>query len=426
MSRHVNQLTIAPADTVGSVRTRLRQLRGQRVLLVWANDSDNLKRRIDLILLQREAHRNAIHLAIVATDKRLARLAAELDISCFVSAEAATSARWKRSRSRVFLPRQHRPRRGMQLAEMARLARESQRAAESHSWRMHVVRFFLFIALVSCVVGLVYAVAPGAVARVTLRQRALSIQVDIVADPKVSAPDLDYAVIPALPLRETVETTATIPTTGTRWLDSAETDGGGNRSVTVVAPNDPARLAELARTQLQSKAYDRMIARLSDSQVIVIESLQIAEEDKDWLAFSAAVGEIADELTLSMRAVATALAVDESLAREVARTQLEASIPEGMALLPDTFALRRGAFGLSRVKRQVRFAASASGVAMARLDIDALRNDLAGASLDEARTILRSHDAIDAQTLGISLHPRGWGRMPILPLRIHIEIQDGA
>ena len=425
MSTQVEQLAIAAADTVSSVRTRLLQLRGQRVLLVWEAGSDTLKRRLDLILLQREAHRNAIQLAIIADGKRLARLAAELDISCFDSVEIAASARWKRSRNRVFLPRQHRLRRGLQLAEMARLARDTRPTAKSTSWRLLAFRVALVIALVLIVGGLVYAIAPGAVLRVTLRQEAVSLRVDIVADPKVAAADLDRAVIPALPLRETVETTATIPTTGTRWLEQAEIDGGGNRSVQVVAPNDPARLAEVARTQLQSLAYDRMTAGISDNQVIVIESLEIAEEDKDWLAYSAAVGEVADELTLTMRAVATALAVDEALAGDLALSRLESSLPEGMTLLRDSLAFQRGGFDLSRAKEQVRFTSIGRGTAIAQLDMDALRNQLAGKSLDEARTILQLHDAFDTPPR-TSLHPRGFGRMPILPLRIHIEVQDAA
>lgn len=516
MSSTVEHFHLAPSDTLTSIRARLSQLRGQRVLLIWTPDCDNLKRRLDLVLIQREADRNAIQLAIVTHDPNLQAHAAELNISCFESIEATQNQRWQRSRNKVFLPRYHRPRADLQPADLARIADNLAGSRETYKWRILIVRAAVSLLLCAVIGALVYVIAPGAVVRVQLRSERVEIEVEVTADRKAEAVDHQRALIPAILLHETIQTSASIPSSGTQWLegDSAAgavtftnladhpveipaglslgantgepilfetsanvvlpagidssidaaivaadgysgsignvdagkinrvlgplaervsvinlspTDGGSDRRVQVVAAADRTRLLDIARLQLQSLAYDRMRAGLSDSQVIIIESLQIAEENKDWLDYSAVVGEVASELSLTMRAVVSALAVDEKLARQVALAQLEAAVPPDMTLRSDTYVYERGAFNLARAKDQIRFTARGSGIALAALDADALREQLAGAELTEAQNILRDNRAFAQQPPPqLSLHPRGFGRMPLLPIRIHIEIQAAA
>ncbi|MCY4463971.1 MAG: hypothetical protein OXE46_00370 [Chloroflexi bacterium] len=514
MSSTIEQLHLAPNDTITSLRARLSQLRGQRVVLVWTPDCDNLKRRLDLVLIQREADRNVIQLAIVSQDPGLQAHAAELNLSCFESIEASQNQRWKRSRNKVFLPRYHRPRAELQPSDLAWIANRLARPRERNKWRILFLRAAIILLLCAVVGALVYVIAPGAVLRVRLRSERVGIEVEITADRKAEAVDLQRALIPAIPLRETIETSASIPSSGTQWLDGvpaagavtfsnltdqpvdipagstigastaepilfetiasvvvpggigssidaaivaaegyrgsignvdagminrvfgpldqsvtisnpAPAAGGSDRSVKVVAAADKTRLLDIARLQLQSLAYDRMRAGLSESQVIIIESLQIAEENKDWLDYSAVVGAISSQLSLTMRAVVTALAVDEKLAQQIVLAELEASVPPDMTLKTDSLVYERGAFNLSRAKEQIRFTARGRGIALASLDADSLREQLAGADLDEAQSILRDNKGFVQQPPPrLSLHPRGFGHMPLLPIRIHIEVQE--
>lgn len=513
MSSTIEQLHLAPNDTITSIRVRLSQLRGKRVVLIWTPDCDNLKRRLDLVLIQREADRNAIQLAIVAHDPNLQAHAAELNISCFDSIEASQNQRWKRSRNKVFLPRYHRPRADLQPRELARVADKLGGRSENR-WRMLIVRAAVILLLCAVVGALVYVIAPGAVIRVQLRSERVTVEVEVTADRKAETVDRQRALIPAIRLRETIETSASIPSSGTQWLEgvpatgvatftnlsdqpvdlpagstigvstgdpvlfettasvvvpggigssldaaivAAEGYGGGignvaagtinrvvgplaesvtvvnlspmtggsDRSVKIVAAADKTRLLDIARLQLQSLAYDRMRAGLSEGQVIIIESLQIAEENKDWQDYSAVVGAATSELSLTMRAVVSALAVDEKLARQVVLAQLEAAVPPDMTLQTDTLVYERGAFNLSRAKEQIRFTVHGRGIALASLDADSLREQLAGADLDAAQSILRENKAFAQQPAPrISVHPRGFGRMPLLPIRIHIEAQE--
>ncbi|MYC56061.1 MAG: hypothetical protein F4X46_10840 [Chloroflexi bacterium] len=516
MSSAIEQLLLAPNDTLSSLRVRLTQLRGKRVLLIFPPDSDMLKRRLDLVLLQREARRNAIQLAIVAQDTSLQAHAAELNISCFASVEASQIQRWKRSRNKVFLPRYHRPRADLQPADLARIADKRGRARQNNTWRILILRAGIILLLCAVVGALVYTIAPGAVIRVQLRSQEVQTEVEIIADSQAVAVDWQRGLIPALRLRDMLQTSASIPSSGAQSiagasatgsvtfinlrdqlldfpagsivstsagdavffetsadvivpagigssvdapivaasgyggrignvavgainrvagdlvdsvtvLNLAPTAGGSDRAVQVIAAVDHARLLDIARLQLQSLAYDRMRADLSQSQVIIIESLQIAEENKDWLDYSAVVGARASQLSLTMRAVVSALAVDEKLAREILQTELAAAAPAGMALQADTVVYERGAFDFSPAKEQVRFMARGSAVAQAQLDVAALRERLAGADLDAAQSHLREHPSlVQRPPPQLSLYPRGLGRMPLLPLRIQIDIADAA
>ena len=92
MSTEVENLHLQKDDTVVTVRDRLSGLRGKRVLLIWPASGSNLRRKLDLVLIQREAYRRAIQLAIVAQDDDLRAFAAELNISCFPSIKRASTS----------------------------------------------------------------------------------------------------------------------------------------------------------------------------------------------------------------------------------------------------------------------------------------------------------------------------------------------
>ena len=59
---------LEPGEDVASVRDRLTFLRGQHVLLIWPENGTALNRKLDLVLVQREAMRLAIRLALITHD----------------------------------------------------------------------------------------------------------------------------------------------------------------------------------------------------------------------------------------------------------------------------------------------------------------------------------------------------------------------
>jgi hypothetical protein len=84
-------------------------MRGQRVLIVWPEQGTALTRKLDLVLIQRDAMRRAIRLALVTHDPVVVEHARELNISTFETIGASERGRWKRGRSKVFISRFQRP-----------------------------------------------------------------------------------------------------------------------------------------------------------------------------------------------------------------------------------------------------------------------------------------------------------------------------
>ena len=516
MSSETERLQLSSTDTVVTLRERFLSLRGRRVLLIWPPDGKPLGRKLDLVLIQRDADRRAIQLALVCLDKDIASHAAELNISCFASIDASRSERWKRSRQRLFLPRYHNPSADLQTEDLATIAALIERRRHASAWRASIERLLVLILLVGLIGSAFYAFLPGAVVELTLRVHELVAVVDIVADSKANAVDLERGVIPVLTLRKTVETTATIPASGIFRLDSvsaaglvtftnlgdslivipsktilgtsagepilfetmadvvvpggvgrsvdatvqaregyrgsignvsagmintvigaladdvsvinlAPAVGGGVRSVKVVAEADKARLLDSVRIQLQSLAFERMRATLSDSQVIIIESIGIEEERKEWTTFSADVGAMTTELSLSMRAVVAALALDDRYGRQVAVGRLKAKLPAGTTLVADSVRYARGPFAPGRHTGQVSFTVTGSALAMPDLDTEELRAALAGLTLGEATDLLGARPELSsADRPVLTVYPKGLARMPLLPIRIDLQIKGGA
>ena len=514
MSAESVSYSLEPTDTVASLRRWLAGYRGQRVLLIWPEASTNLRSKLDLVLIQREAYRRAIQLAIVTDDDKQKLIAAELNISCFDTMEASRASRWKRGRKRVFLPRYHKPSPDLKAEDLELIAGRIASRKQGSTWRSLVERIAV-LALLAAVVGAVlYTVIPGAEVVITLREEVITVDVNIVADRKANAIRTDGGVIPALALRETVETTATVPATGAVWLDStsaaaivsltnldsglvnipqgtilgtsagepilfetiadvvlpsgvgqrvdaavqampsyrgsvgnvgpgmintvlgelservavinlASASGGSNRGVKTVTVADQTKLLESARIRLQSLAYEQMRAALSDSQVIIIESLRIDQERKEWTNFSADVGAMTSELSLTMRAIVSALVVDDRYARRLTLARIRDKIPANFELVDNSLAYARGPFKLGRAEGQINFTATGSATVRAIFDADKLREQLAALPLREAREHLEAQAGLsDARPAQFRLVPATLQRMPALAIRIHIRQRE--
>ena len=513
MSTEVEQVRLKASDTIVTVRDRLSGLRGRRVLLIWPEGSSNLRRKLDLVLIQREAYRRAIQLAIVSQEPSLRFFAAELNISCFPSIEVSQRERWKRGRHKVFLPRYHKPDADL-LAEDLEFMRARR---QSHSpWRTFFERLIALALLFAAVAAALYTVVPGAVVSISLREENINLVFDIVADRKVKTVDAAKGIIPAETIRATVEATATLPTTGSVRLDSVSAvaavtftnlggnslvvprgtilgtsagepilfetvadvlvpsgvgrsadgavvateshrgsignvgpgminsvlgglaervsvinltsaAGGSNRRVKSVSVADQDKLLEILRIQLQSLAYEQMRGALSESQIIIIESIKIEDERKEWTNCSADVGTMASELSLSMRAVVSGLAIDDRYGRQLLLARLKAAAPAEKELQLDSVAYVRGPFSQSRADGQISFTVHGIASVIAKIDSDDLREQLAGATLEQARKLLAGKAEIStADPPLIEVFPSRLGRMPQLAIRIDVQVRDQA
>jgi len=166
-----------------------------------------------------------------------------------------------------------------------------------------------------------------------------------------------------------------------------------------------------------------MEPRLEENQFIISETIRIVEEREDWMIFSQPVGASADELSLTMRAVVQATAVDEDLARQVAFARLGGQIPRTFELRPDSVIYERGTVTTIDPDGAVTFTMVAGGIVNPQINLDTLQQNIAGRSLDEAtRYLANTIDLAVGTTPQITLSPSWLPHLPLLPFRIRLQV----
>lgn len=516
-TRQPEYLQLEAGESVPSVRDRLGFIRGKRVLLIWPEEGTALTRKLDLVLIQREAKRRVIQLALVTHDEQVMQHAHDLGISTFETIKASERARWQRGRTRVFIQRYHKPSDSPEPEDLMDAAsRVRGKSGRFIKLRRIIERIVAILILAGTIFGVGYYVVPSATVTLQLAREEIAVNAIITADLNSTDVDIENGIIPATVLRATVETTGTIESTGTqdisdavasgtvvftnltnepvqippntvlstsastpvlfKTLDEATvppgtegrvevvveamqassgdvgnveagmintvigplenrvtvlnvtpTTGGENRALATVTPTDLDRLIAIVRGQLQSLAYQEMQVNLTDSQFIVIETITITEERTDWTNFSHDVGDITDNVTLNMRAVVEAVVLDDRLGRQITFARLSSAKPPRLVIQPESITYERGPVINVDADRRVTFEATGSGVTVAQIDPARLQSMLTGLSLDEARILIQQEALLAEGTEpNISITPENFRRMPMLPLRINIEVHEAA
>jgi hypothetical protein len=205
----------------------------------------------------------------------------------------------------------------------------------------------------------------------------------------------------------------------------APTSGGETRTTAAVSENDITRLESMVRQQIQSQAYTEMQPLLNESQFIILDSLRITEERNDWKTYSADVGDTVETLSLDMRGVVEAVAVDEQFGRQIAFASLSNLIPRGRVIEPGSVQYARGAVSGALRGGGVTFDMTASAVVVEPVDIGQMRGQLAGRSLPDAMTYLVNQvETQNGTAPRITLSPSWVRRMPVLPFRIRVRLEE--
>src|SRR5262245_11648002 len=171
MANKAEFIQLETGDDAGSVRDRLSFIRGQRVLLIWPEEGTILTRKLDLVLIQREAMRRSIRLALVTHDPQAIQHAVELNISTFETIGSSERGRWKRGRSKVFTSRSQRPDDEPIPDDLKEVASRiyAEDSARQRRWR-RIQRVLLFAILLALAGGLIYVFLPSATVQLTPAQ----------------------------------------------------------------------------------------------------------------------------------------------------------------------------------------------------------------------------------------------------------------
>lgn len=209
---------LEPYDDVTSVRDRLASVRAERTLLVWprpdATPKPILSRKLDLILIQREAARRGTWLALVTTEPDVIDVAAALNISVFRSVGASQRGRWKRPRNKVFVDRADRPDDSPDPRELMLQVSRLRVLSPRQRLRRRAVRIGTAMILGLALLIFAYVITPGAEIVIFPAQAQINATLTLIADPALSFVDVEGGRIPAILDTVQVESRASIPTTG--------------------------------------------------------------------------------------------------------------------------------------------------------------------------------------------------------------------
>ncbi len=514
MSERPHLIQLEADEDATSVRDRLSFFRGKPVLLVWPEKGTVLTRKLDLVLVQREAMRRAIRLALVTHDARVAKHAEELNISAFETIGESDRKRWKRGRSKVFANRFQKPQTEVEPEDLQEVASRVKNPVEVNPVRQNLIRVGVTLVLVLVVVGVAYAVVPVATVTLTPARAEVEIAATITASQDAADVNVDEGVVPVTVLRVDTTQSGTIETTGTQVLDDTRavgqvvfvnraaqaveipegtvvstsagtpvqfrtleavtlaasagfqseapiealqdfsgevgnvaggqintvegplanqievrnvepTLGGGSQTAPAVSEGDLERLESMVQQQIQSQAFTEMQPLLGPSQFVILETVRIGEERQDWKTFSAEVGTSAETVTLEMRAIVEASAVDEQFGRQVAFANLSRQVPRGRIIDPATIQYARGPVNAIMADGSVVFDMTVTANIVEPVDVAEVQREIAGKSLNDALTYVANQFDVQQGTVPqISLSPTWMRHMPLLPFRIQVQLEE--
>jgi hypothetical protein len=199
--------------------------------------------------------------------------------------------------------------------------------------------------------------------------------------------------------------------------------GGGTMAPQpVVTEEDKTRLQAELFEELKRQAFDKLVERGAQGTFISPESIQFLPLSP---AFTPFVGEVSEDLFLSMSVQAVGLAVDQTEANKAALAELQRAMPPGTRLISDTIRFNPGSV-VAGEDGGVGFSVSAEGTLLRPVETNAVRNVVLGMDPEKATSLLQQRFGF-AQMPEITLGP-DWlpyvvpVNLPALPWRIRVIV----
>lgn len=198
--------------------------------------------------------------------------------------------------------------------------------------------------------------------------------------------------------------------------------GGSSREVRVVAEADQQKLRESLEQKLIAEARAELEAATKDGTYLVPTGVsKVIESD-----FSAEVGTETDSLTLSLTLEVEAVKYLSADLKKLGLALLEKELPPGYVLLDEDPSLLSDKAQVASGSSRINLNAELSAKAIAQLDLEELKTQVAGKSWLEVEETLAAHS--DIKSAAVVFHPpflmRVMRQLPSDPSRITVELAD--
>ncbi len=221
-AHHIQVVRLEAYDDVSSVRDRLQFAETRRVLLVFPGQGRILQRKLDLLMIQREATRRQLNIALVCQDPTVAQYAREIDLACFANVQQARAARWKRGTGRVFAPRpSNAPSNPYELASRASRLRQAPPSRAGLAGRIAFA-----VGGLLALVAVFLAIIPSATVRLSPAIDAINEPINLTADTAITQIDPRAGLLPAQEIEVLVQgDNVTLPSSGRERIEDNPAEG---------------------------------------------------------------------------------------------------------------------------------------------------------------------------------------------------------
>ena len=193
--------------------------------------------------------------------------------------------------------------------------------------------------------------------------------------------------------------------------------GGSSRQAKSVSTADISGLRTEAQAQARDKAESDLRSQASSQETLILESLQINTLSED---FDYKVNDIADNVTLNLKAKATAIVFSTADFQSLVDSQIQSLIPDGYTLSSSTdyrFSVQK--IEKSSVKLSVDISAALTPV----FDLPKLSKDIAGKRPQQAQQYLSNLPNVVSTSFTFSLPlPSSLLTFPHPAKNIHISV----
>ena len=203
-------------------------------------------------------------------------------------------------------------------------------------------------------------------------------------------------------------------------LNDSRTSGGTVRRMAVVAGDDKVRLRAKLMKSIQADAYEKLISSLGPGEFIPPESLAVAVTEEE---FDHSVGEMVDQLGMSIKVSVTGLAASGRDAEQVMLRLLEQRTAPQRRLVAETAKFERGSL-IRATAESASFHITARGQSIPRTSDTLIGSAVAGKNVQQAQQWL-SHQFTLAAEPKIQLSGSVLGRLPWWSARVRVEATTG-
>lgn len=213
-------INLDPEDDHVSAREKLSWVRRSRAVLVWPRRGRVLTRRLDLVLLLRQARRQKVDLGLITYDPVVLQTAGQLGIPCFESPDLLPEAGWGDGTHPVEPTR----RRRIPVDELQRLADQIPSASPTLLRPSALLRRLVAGLAGLCVLVVAGSVLPSAEITLAPRSEPQALAIDFIVDTELAGPALDRR-LPAREVLVQLEGERRIPASGSARLPSTSAQG---------------------------------------------------------------------------------------------------------------------------------------------------------------------------------------------------------